>query len=67
MVGLACLVGLTTLAGSAAGVLLARLDVPLLNLASFGPLSPQYADWAVLCPFHFYLGRASAYERYAVG
>lgn len=101
MVGLACVVGLMTFAGSVAGVLLARLDVPLVNLAatcllvtllgivfgslallvsaatgqvrwatgaaalagltayvlaSFLPMSDRYADWAVLSPFHFYLG-----------
>ncbi len=101
MIVLAGIVGLMTFAGSVAGVLLARLDVALLNLAvtcllvtllgivfgslallvsaatgrvrwatgvtalagltayvlqSFAPLSERYADWAVLSPFHFYLG-----------
>ncbi len=101
MMVLVAIVGLMTFAGSVAGVLLARLDVPLVNLAAtcllatllgivFGslallvsattgrvrwatgvtalagltayvlqsslPLSDRYADWAVLSPFHFYLG-----------
>ncbi len=101
MVALASIVGLMTFVGSVAGVLLARLDVAILNLAamcilvtllgivfgavalmvsagtgqvrwatgvaaisgltayvlqSFLPLSDRYADWALISPFHFYLG-----------
>ncbi len=101
MVALASVGGLMTFLGSAAGVLLAGLDVSILNLAvmcllvtmlgivfgavalavsaatgqvrwatgvaaiaglvayvlqSFLPLSDRYAAWAVISPFHFYLG-----------
>lgn len=101
MVALACVVGGMTFVGTTTGVLLARLDVSILNLLaisvlvtllgivfgclalvvsaatgrvrwatgataiaglaayvvqSFLPLSERYTDWAVISPFHFYLG-----------